>query len=274
MNKFLSKRVLVWLSATLGVGVILGAVASTGTSDVTRARLERSLPTTFANAYVQQAAILGHSGITVASLDAKATCDKGGPHVADHGAGADWICYMAWNDPAVDASLLPGKFELNTHTNDCYTATGPSKIVGLLTISDARGRDVRNPVHEFDGCFDPKSSNDATGTDLHPPPATPSIGPAALTLPTGTVAANSRGVVHLRVSCSAGGEGCGGTITARLRGTPLGSTMYAIASGQSGTVTFGLDIAQRRQGGQLELAATPVIGAVVTPHVVLRVGAP
>ena len=52
-----------------------------------------------------------------------------------------------------------GKFELNVHSNDCYTASGPSKLTGFLTITDARGREVTNPVFEFDGCFDPGGDN-------------------------------------------------------------------------------------------------------------------
>src|SRR3954471_9560697 len=70
-------------------------------SDVTKARLERNLPQTFANLYVQQAKILGHEDITVQSLQARTSCDKGGPKVADQGPGADWICLMSWKDPNV-----------------------------------------------------------------------------------------------------------------------------------------------------------------------------
>ena len=51
-----------------------------------------------------------------------------------------------------------GKFELNVHSNDCYTAGGPSKFVGLLTITDTHGNDVTNPAFEFDGAFDPDGS--------------------------------------------------------------------------------------------------------------------
>ncbi len=49
-----------------------------------------------------------------------------------------------------------GKFELNVHSNDCYTAAGPTKLTGFLTITDAHGKEVTNPAFEFDGCFDPQ----------------------------------------------------------------------------------------------------------------------
>jgi hypothetical protein len=79
--------VLIVLAIVLVAGVAVGALASVSHSTVTRARLERSLPETFANLYVQQARLLGHKGVTVRSLHAHAQCDKGGPHVADVGPG-------------------------------------------------------------------------------------------------------------------------------------------------------------------------------------------
>jgi hypothetical protein len=147
----------------------LSACGGTGGSSVTRARLERSLPVTFSNLYVQQAAILGHKGITVQNLHAKAQCDKGGPKAPDHGPGSDWICLMTWHDPNVSMADGPGKFELNVHSNDCYTAGGPSKLIGLITITDTHGNDVDNPVFEFDSCFDPNGSNAPTGVTVTQP---------------------------------------------------------------------------------------------------------
>src|SRR5262249_38327683 len=151
--------------------------------------------------------------VTVRSLHARAQCDKGGPKVADVGPGADWICLMTWHDPNIDETLLPGKFEMNVHSNDCYTAGGPSKIVGLLTITDTHGNDVPTPVFEFDGCFDPHASNRPTGvaietnTTSSTPPA-----PAALTLPHGHLVPGRAGGLAPLLACSAGDGGCAGSI--------------------------------------------------------------
>jgi hypothetical protein len=138
--------------------VVAGAATSLsacGSSDVTRPRLEASLTPTFANLFVhQQTDVLGHPGVTVASVAAHASCDRGGPKVADVGPGADWICMIRYNDEHHAAQ--EGKFELQARSNSCYTASGPSKLIGLVTITDTRGRDVPNPVFEFDGCFDPR----------------------------------------------------------------------------------------------------------------------
>jgi hypothetical protein len=146
------------LAVVAATGAAARGLSACGGSDVTKARLERNLPQTFANLYVQQAKILGHDNITTQSLHARAQCDKGGPKVADQGPGADWICLMSWKDPNVPLPDGTGKFELNAHSNDCYTAGGPSKLIGLQTITDTHGNDVPNPVFEFDGCFDPRSS--------------------------------------------------------------------------------------------------------------------
>jgi hypothetical protein len=159
--------------AAAGIALATAAPAGCGGSDVTRARLERNLPLVFSRLYVQQAQLLGHKGISVQNLHAKAQCDKGGPKVADSGPGADWICQMTWTDPNVPADTLPGKFEMNVHSNDCYTAGGPSKIVGTFTITDTHGNDVDNPVFEFDSCLNPKSSNTPTGVVIATPTATP-----------------------------------------------------------------------------------------------------
>ena len=135
----------------LTIGTVL--VAGCGTPDITRGRVEASLAPTFANLYVKQAAILGHPDVTVASTATSASCDRGGPKIADHGPGADWICMVHFTDDT--RTPQDGKYELQIKANSCYTAAGPSKLIGLVTIADTHGVDVANPVFEFDGCFDP-----------------------------------------------------------------------------------------------------------------------
>src|SRR4051794_22708962 len=172
------RRALERLALLALLAAALLALGAGGSPDVPRARLERNLPVTFSNLYVQQAAILGHKGITVQSLHAQAQCDKGGPKAPDHGPGSDWICLMRWNDPNVPLPDGSGKFELNVHSNDCYTAGGPSKLVGLITITDKAGRDVDTPFFESDSCSAPNSPNKPTGVNTPPPaPSTPTPTP-------------------------------------------------------------------------------------------------
>ena len=219
--------VLVVLAATLGLGTAV-AVGGHG-SNVTRARLERSLPATFANLYVEKARILGRGDLTPESLHAAAMCDKHGPDVADVGPGGDWVCLIGWTDQKMP--LPPegyGKFELNVHSNDCYTATGPSKIIGFLTMTDPRGQEVPNPVFEFDGCFDPNGDNTATGVAF----------PSLLTVTSTSVTPDDQGRVGLQVSCGAGSEGCSGTLTAKAGGRDLGSAPYRLPEQSTGTLTI------------------------------------
>jgi hypothetical protein len=262
MTHLLNRRTLASAAIALVIFAGLAALASGGQSDVTKARLERSLPAAFSNIYVQQAKLLGHKGITAQSLHAKASCDKGGPHVADHGPGADWICLMAWTDPNVPLPDGNAKFELNAHSNDCYTAGGPSKYVGQLTITDVHGNDVTNPAFEFDACFDPSSTNTPTGVDFAKPgsasltPTQQAAASATLTLPTGTMAADSSGAITPTLNCSVGKDGCAGTLSATAAGRTV-TTTYALATDDHQPITLPLPDGTT---GPVTLKVTPVIG--------------
>ena len=83
MRRFIISVALAVIAVVAVGGAVLAGTG--GGSSVTRARLERSLPVTFANLYSRQARMLGHRGITPASLHAKAMCDKGGAVEKDLG---------------------------------------------------------------------------------------------------------------------------------------------------------------------------------------------
>lgn len=139
-------------AAVLAVAAVFAATAGRGGEDITRARLERAIGPTFANLYVQRSAILGKT-VTVASIDAHAVCDRGGPNVADAGPGANWVCMITFTDDG--GRRQEGKFEVKAAADATYVAGAPSKLVGLATITDTHGNDVTNPAFEFDGAFDP-----------------------------------------------------------------------------------------------------------------------
>ena len=139
-------------TVALGAAAVIALIAA-GHPDVTRSRLEASLTPVYTNLYLQQAKILGHLGFTAATLAPSTVCDRGGAKVADVGPGADWICHIMFTDQL--GARQDGKFELNAKSNGCYVATGPSRINGPVIITDATGRDVLNPVFEFDACYDP-----------------------------------------------------------------------------------------------------------------------
>ncbi|MCW2820269.1 MAG: hypothetical protein JWR64_64, partial [Marmoricola sp.] len=194
------RTILIVLAALIAVIGLASVVTATtgGSSSVTRARLEKSLPVVFANTYVNQANLVGRN-VTAASLHAKAMCDKHGPDVADIGPGGDWNCLMSWTDPQVP--MPPegyGKFELNVHSNDCFTASGPSKLTGFLTITDKHGKPVTNPLFEFDGCFDPAMDDSPTGV----------VFPSLLAVASTTVTPDPNGGASLQLTCGSGNRGC------------------------------------------------------------------
>jgi hypothetical protein len=156
-------------------------------------------------------------------------CDKHGPDVADVGPGGDWICLMSWTDPEVPMPLEGyGKFELNVHSNDCYTAGGPSKLVGFQTITDQAGDDVANPVFEFDGCFDPASSDAPTSVQF----------PSLLSVTSTTVTPDADGLVAIQATCGTGFDGCTGSVSAAAGDVGLGTQSFATKEEATATFTF------------------------------------
>ncbi len=252
---------LIALAGTALAGCDGGPTSST---TLTRPRLERSLERSYANRYVALAKIQGHFGVTAKSLDAHAVCDKGGPTVADEGAGGDWICQVAYVDPNVPNPDGSAKVEMNVHSNNCYTGAGSSKLVGPLNIVDTHGKQVVNPAFEFDACFDPTTNGTPNGTLLivnaTPLPGAPVAKPA-ITLPTGLVTADAHRKIALMLQCTDGAEACTGTIDVTVQGKPADKVSYMVPAGGTDTVRAQLTRAQVRDGGVVTLSLhekTPV----------------
>src|SRR6476469_6319464 len=254
------RRTLITLVAAIAavVAVAFGATAVSGgdASTVTRARLERSLPQVFANVYADQARLLGRTDVTAASPKPQAMCDKHGPDVADVGPGGDWICLMSWTDPQVP--MPPegyGKFELNVHSNDCFTAAGPTKLTGYLTITDKAGNEVTNPAFEFDGCFDPGGDNSPTGNSF----------PSVLGVASTSVTPNSKGQVTLQLTCGTGSDGCRGTVTAKAGSTTLGTVPVDLREESTGKLAFPTAVPAGAKEVTFEVKATAGVGPSSPP---------
>jgi hypothetical protein len=255
------RTILVVLAALVVVLALGSAVVATNgdRSTVTRPRLERSLTTTFANLYVDQARLEGRH-ITAASLHARAMCDKAGAENKDVGPGGDWNCLMGWTDPEVP--MPPegyGKFELNVHSNDCYTAGGPSKLTGFLTMTDTQGREVTNPVFEFDGCFDPHGDNTPTGV----------VFPSVLNVTSTTLTPDVHGNAGLQVTCGSGDQGCAGTITVSAGGKRIGTMPVDLA--EESTATLPLPTPLRAGTSEVTFAVHLTTGVGPTGPVTLPV---
>jgi hypothetical protein len=234
--------------AAVGGAVMAGNI---GGSSVTQPRLERSLAAEFAHLYADQAKLLGHPGVTPASLHPRAMCDKGGAVEANVGPGSNWNCLLSWTDPNVP--MPPegyGKFEVTAHTNGCYTAGGPSKLVGFQTITDTRGRQVTNPAYEFDGCFDPNGDDRPTGNKF----------PSLLASTTTALLPDAQRRVAVQLSCGTGNTGCKGTVTASSGSAHLGTVPFALREEQTGKITFPRPVPHRSKDVTFTFDTTTGVG--------------
>lgn len=142
--------------------VLLGSAAAYGSPDITRARLEASIAPTFVNLYnLQQHIQTGTSSLPSdptgisnnLHFDPAPHCTKGGKDVTAGGPGADWACRVGWPSAATE-TLVRIDYEVTVRPNGCYTAQGPSTLVGQKKMRGADGRTHTNPLYEFYGCFD------------------------------------------------------------------------------------------------------------------------
>ena len=124
--------------------------------------------------------------------------------------------------------VSPVRWVAGSTSNGCYTAGGPSKLVGFATLTDTRGRVVANPVSEFDGCFDLSGDTSATGVTF----------PSLLSSTTTALLPDAQGRVSLQLSCGTGSSGCEGTVRARSGRIRLGRLPFTIKEEQSATLTF------------------------------------
>jgi hypothetical protein len=110
------------------------------------------------------------------------------------------------------------------HSNDCFTASGPSKLTGFLTITDTHGKDVTNPLFEFDGCFDPSTDNTTTGV----------LYPSLLAVTSPNLTPNAQGRANLQVTCGTGSQGCSGSVVATAGKVKLGTMPYKLKEEATG----------------------------------------
>ena len=149
---------------------------------------------------------------------------------------------MSWHDPQ---NPMPtegyGKFELNVHSNDCYTAGGPSKLTGFLTLTDKAGKEVTNPLFEFDSCFDPHGDTSPTGHRF----------PSVVGVLGSSVNPDAQGKAGVQLSCGTGAGGCAGTVKVTAGGTNLGVHPLPARRGDHQDAADPDGGPGRRQGGRL-----------------------
>jgi hypothetical protein len=121
-----------------------------GSSPITPARIERAIAATFANLVHIQVSWLGLPPMDAPDFEVRASCRKLTPG-SNVGAG-EWACTVLWRGP--DRQPLRDTFDLFVMTDGCYTATVSGENLGGPTLRASDGRQVRNLLYTFDGCFD------------------------------------------------------------------------------------------------------------------------
>jgi hypothetical protein len=130
---------------------VLVALAGCGRSPVTATRLEASIAPTFANLVHVQLERAGLPAIPATDITVTARCTRVGG--GSSGAG-EWVCSIVWSGP--NGRLLRDTYDVSVGVDGCYTASvdAAETELGGPIIKGPDGREVRNLLYRFDGCFD------------------------------------------------------------------------------------------------------------------------
>jgi len=125
------------------------AISGCGPSPITPVRIENAVEPTFANLVQLQISWSGLPPMSASDFGVTASCRK----LAENNMGAgDWVCKLAWLGP--DRQTLRDAYDLFVTTDGCYTATIEGSNLGGPTLKTPDGREVRNLLFTFEGCFD------------------------------------------------------------------------------------------------------------------------
>ena len=143
------RRTLVFVATIVVLVVallVIGVVASGGTPDVTRERVQHDLNISFANQWRLQQRILGKP--VPAGFTATTECHHTPRGSADRGPGT-WYCSLDGHMPGQEKPLPFGYIALVDGTS-CYSALDSDLPP---TIPNRAGKQVANPLAAFDSCF-------------------------------------------------------------------------------------------------------------------------
>ena len=135
-------------TALAALAIVAGSAC--GSSPIVPERVEPALAATFANLVHLQVSEMGLAPMAPSEFAVRARCNKllGG---TDAGSG-EWLCTVLWEGP--DRQPLRNTYDLFVTTDGCYTATIEGEALGGPTLKTRDGREVKNLLHAFEGCFD------------------------------------------------------------------------------------------------------------------------
>jgi ABC-2 type transport system permease protein len=141
------KRAIVRAVTAVAAAVAIGGCSKY--SPITSARIEKTIASTFANLVETQVSWVGLPRMTAAEVRASARCLK----LPTGGMGSgEWVCTVIWMGP--QGQSVRDAYDLFIATDGCYTASLAGESLGGPILKTKEGRNVRNLLYAFDGCFD------------------------------------------------------------------------------------------------------------------------
>jgi hypothetical protein len=132
---------------TVAALLVVGGCSSY--SPITAARIEKAIASTFSNLVETQVSWLELPRMTASEVAASANCLK----LPTGGTGAgEWVCTVIWMGP--NGQSVRDAYDLFITTDGCYMASLAGESLGGPILKTKDGRNVRNLLYAFDGCFD------------------------------------------------------------------------------------------------------------------------
>lgn len=148
------RRLMTAITRWLTAGAAAIACSGCSTGPITARRIELAIGPTFANLVQLQVSWMGLPPMTRADVDVTARCRKsaapGAP--SEHAGSGEWVCTIEWHGPG--RRPLRDVYDVVVSTDGCYSATVEGESLARPTLTTDDGRDVKNLLFVFEGCFD------------------------------------------------------------------------------------------------------------------------
>jgi hypothetical protein len=135
---------------TVVAAVAAMSVGACGSSSITAARIERAVAPTFANLVRVQMTWLELPPLAATDFAVQANCRR--VVAGDRAGSGEWTCTLTWK--GLNRKIVRDSYDLFVTADGCYTATASGEAIGGPVLKTESGRDVRNLLYEFEGCFD------------------------------------------------------------------------------------------------------------------------
>jgi hypothetical protein len=142
-----TRRLIVRTVSAVAAALIVSGCS--GYSPITAARIEKNIASIFSNLVEAQVSWLGLPRLTASEVGASAHCLK----LPTGGTGAgEWVCTVIWMGP--QGQSVRDAYDLFVTTDGCYMASLAGESLGGPILKTKDGKNVRNLLYAFDGCFD------------------------------------------------------------------------------------------------------------------------